>query len=83
MGIEIELIDRPEAPLALEPGDIVVLASDGIHTIPEAEIARIAAAAETPEAVAEALLATVADAGDAHQDNTTVVVVRVGARPPE
>ncbi len=77
MGGEIELIDCPQTPLALEPGDVVVLASDGIHSIPEAEIARLAAAAETSDAAAEALLAAVATAGDPHQDNTTVVVVCV------
>ena len=66
-GTEIEMIDRPRAPLALEPGDVVVLASDGIHSLAEAEIARIAAAAGTPAAAAEALLAAVAAAGDPHR----------------
>ena len=55
----------------------MILASDGIHSIPEAEIARVAAGAETPDAAAEALLAAVAAVADPHQDNTTVVVVRV------
>jgi PPM family protein phosphatase len=77
MGAEIELIDASETPLALKPGDVVVLASDGIHSVPEAEIARLVAAAETPDAAAEALIAAVAAAGDPHQDNTTVLVVRV------
>jgi len=77
MGSEIELIDASEAPLALQPGDLVILASDGIHTIPDSEIARLCAAVETPDAAAEALLAAVAAAGDPHQDNTTVVVVRI------
>ena len=77
MGSEIELVDASEVPQPLQPGDVVVLASDGIHTIPEPEIVRLAAAAETPDAAAEALLAAVAAAGDSHQDNTTVVVVRV------
>ena len=77
MGSEIELIDASDAPQALRPGDVVVLASDGIQTIPEVEIARLVAAAETPDAAAEALLAAVAAARDPHQDNTTVVVVRV------
>jgi protein phosphatase len=77
MGGEIELVDRSRTPLALQPGDVVILASDGIHSIPEAEIARIAATAATPDAAAEALIAAVAAAGDRHQDNTTVVVVRI------
>jgi protein phosphatase len=75
-GTRIDMVDRSPLPLALEPGDVVVLASDGIHSIPEALIAREAAAA-TPAAAAEALLAAVAAAGDPYQDNTTVVVVRV------
>jgi serine/threonine protein phosphatase PrpC len=82
MGSEIELIDASEAPQPLQPGDVVVLASDGIHTIPEAEIARLVGAAETPDAAAEALLAAVSAVGDPHQDNTTVVVVRVLHDPP-
>ena len=82
MGGEIELVDRSQTPLALEPGDIVILASDGIHAIPEAEIARVAASAATPDAAAEALIAAVAAAGDPHQDNTTVVVVQIRQGQP-
>jgi protein phosphatase len=80
-GTEIDLVDRSRRPLALQPGDVVVLASDGIHTIPEAEIARLVSKASTPAAAADALLAAVAAVGDAYQDNTTVVVVRVPAAP--
>src|SRR5262249_54575614 len=76
-GTEIEMIDCPAAPLGLEPGDVVILASDGIHTLPEADIARLVVAAKSPHAAAEALLAAVEAAGDPHQDNITVVVVRV------
>jgi protein phosphatase len=75
-GTRIDMIDRSERPLLLQPGDVVVLASDGIHSIPEADIAREAAAA-TAAAAAEALLAAVAAARVPRQDNTTVVVVRV------
>ena len=76
-GTEIDLVDWSREPLPLKPSDIVILASDGIHTLPEEEIARVAAAADTPDAAADALLAAVAAAGDPYQDNTTVVVVRV------
>jgi protein phosphatase len=76
-GTEIEMIDRPETPLALEPGDVVILASDGIHTVSEDEIARIAGTGAAPDAIADALLAAVAAERDPYQDNTTVVVVRV------
>jgi serine/threonine protein phosphatase PrpC len=76
-GTEIDLIDRPHSPLTLEPADVVVLASDGIHSISEADIAGVVAAAPTPDAAAEALLAAVEAVGETYQDNTTVVVVRV------
>jgi serine/threonine protein phosphatase PrpC len=75
-GTAIEMVDRPHAPLPLQPDDTVVLASDGIHSLEEADIARIVTAAATPDAAAEALLTAVAAVDYPHQDNTTVVVVR-------
>jgi PPM family protein phosphatase len=76
-GSTIEMIDRPRAQLPLEPADTIILASDGIHSLAEADIARIASAAATSDAAAEALLTAVAAVDDPHQDNTTVVVVRL------
>lgn len=78
-GAEIELVDHSRRPLALQPGDVVILASDGIQTLTQANILRVAQehAADGPDAVAEALLAAVDAAREAYQDNTTVVVVRV------
>jgi serine/threonine protein phosphatase PrpC len=78
-GADMDLIDRSHRPLALEPGDVVILSSDGIHTLSEPDILRVVAetVARGPEAVADALLAAVEAGGDIYQDNTTVVVVRV------
>jgi protein phosphatase len=77
-GAEIDLIDRSRRPLALQDGDIVILASDGIQTLAQAAILQVveAHAAEGPEAIAQALLAAVEAAGETYQDNATVVVVR-------
>lgn len=78
-GAEIELVDLCQKPLALEPGDYVVLASDGIHTIDEQLITRVISAWANDGAapVASALIRAVESVRDPHQDNTTVVVVRV------
>jgi protein phosphatase len=76
-GTDIDMVDRSRRPLALRPCDVVILASDGIHSISHADIANAAAAGSDPGTIANTLLAAVAAAGDAHQDNTTVVVVRV------
>jgi protein phosphatase len=80
-GTEIELVDRSRRPLALEASDVIVLASDGIHTLAQDTILSVVSdhAASGPGAVADALLAAVEAAGDEFQDNTTVVVVRVNA----
>ena len=81
VGEELDLVDLAQAPWPLQSGDVVVLASDGIHSIADLEIARLIAAyrKEGPEATADALIKAVADAGVPHQDNTTVVVVTVGS----
>jgi protein phosphatase len=75
-GGEIDLVDRSHRPLTLQPGDVVIVASDGIHTLSHPQIARLAATGG-PDGVADALLAAVEAAGEPYQDNTTVVVVRV------
>jgi protein phosphatase len=78
-GADIDLVDRSRRPLSLEAGDVVVLASDGIHTLRSDDIRRLVdeAAAAGPAAIAEALLGAIDAAAEAYQDNTTVVVVRV------
>jgi protein phosphatase len=76
-GGDVDLIDGSRRPLVLQAGDTIVLASDGIHTLSQHEILRLVAAhrAAGPEAIAEALIAAVEDAGEEHQDNTTVIAV--------
>lgn len=77
-GEEIDLVDVSRRPLVLRPGDYVILASDGVHTLDDGEIARVIAAyaADGAEAVAEALIRAVESVRDPHQDNATVVAVR-------
>jgi protein phosphatase len=77
-GDELDLIDISRRPLKLEPGDYVILASDGLQTLEQDEIGRIVAAyaEDGPSAVAGALIRAVEAIRDPHQDNTTVVAVR-------
>lgn len=84
-GDEIDLIDLPGTPVALEDGDFVILASDGIATLSTHEIARIIKgyANDGATAVANALIRAVDALREPHQDNATVVVVRVAAGPPQ
>ena len=79
MGDQIEKTDAPATPRLLKAGDIVLLATDGIETLSEAETADVIAGRRTdgPHAVVEALLTAVEAKCHPRQDNTTVVVVEV------
>ena len=65
--------------MQLVGGDIVVISSDGIHTLEPEDIRRVIASYKTdgPSAIADALVRHVDNAGAPHQDNTTVIVVTV------
>ena len=80
-GSKIDLIDLRSEPLELRPGDWVVLASDGICSLPGDEIADVIYRfrQSTPGEMADGLIAAVAQKGVVDQDNTTVVAVRVDA----
>ena len=80
-GDEIEMIDLAERAAPLLEGDVIVLASDGINTLDPLSIARsIATTASAGAAsIATQLIANVDAAREPHQDNTTIVAIRVGA----
>src|SRR5262245_39808251 len=65
------------AHVALFPGDALVLASDGIDALDDAEIGRIVRAAASADAAAHRLVDAALDAGST--DNVTAVVVRQDA----
>ena len=78
-GDAIPMIDMNAEGFGLERGDLVVLASDGLETLPDEALAEIIQAGEDDaERIVEALLDAVARAGRPGQDNTTVLVYRVG-----
>lgn len=76
MGEEIPLIDVSSRPVALEQGDRVVLASDGLLTLDEQEIADVLK--KTRDAPLEdsvaALIQAVEGAEHPYQDNVTVLL---------
>lgn len=78
-GDDIDLIDLSQRPLRIEPGDYIILASDGLQTLESAEIQRIVAAyaEDGANAVANALIRAVEAIKDPHQDNATVIAVRI------
>lgn len=74
---ELDMVDCPETSVALAPGELLVLATDGIETLPVKEIADlIADAGMDPAGSVRALLNAVREAGHPQQDNTTIAVWR-------
>jgi hypothetical protein len=77
IGDSLPLVDLKDTPMALEPGDRLVLSSDGLETLSDDEIAEVLreGAADDPESLAARLLAAVEARNRKGQDNTTVVIV--------
>jgi protein phosphatase len=77
-GDEIALIDRSPASVPLEPADLILAASDGIHTLKDEEIARVCSESAICDAstLATNLLDAVRNAHHPKQDNTTIAVIK-------
>ena len=78
IGETIYEVDDP-SPIDVLPGDVLVAATDGIETLTHKEIVAVVVATEKngAAAIADSLLAAVADKQKPKQDNTTVVVLRI------
>lgn len=74
-GDEINEIDVSQEPMQLQPGDRVMLCSDGMDTLSDGKLIQFSDWSESPKECVEALLNAVKDAGMPRQDNTTIVVV--------
>lgn len=82
-GSPSELVDCGSRPCCLRPGDYLLVASDGIETLAEAEIARELFAADgNAEAAADALDRAVRTAAGPGQDNVTFLLLSAGIGGP-
>ncbi len=78
-GEELDLIDLHDIDIPLDREDWVILASDGLQTLNRKLIANIIHMNEVhgADGVAKALTQAVKDVNASHQDNTTVMVIRL------
>jgi PPM family protein phosphatase len=73
--------DVPE-PMSLDPGDVVLVSSDGLHgAVPDAEIGELVGGAGGAQEICERLLAAALEAGS--QDNITIGCARIVADRPQ
>ncbi|GAA5218260.1 protein phosphatase 2C domain-containing protein [Corallincola platygyrae] len=86
-GDQLSLVDQPDTPFPLKEGDQILLASDGVQTLAETEIAtQLATHNSDPTAGVRALLGAVHDVQSPGQDNATAVVASIvsgGSAAPE
>ncbi|MEO8559129.1 MAG: protein phosphatase 2C domain-containing protein [Rhodospirillales bacterium] len=80
VGEDIPLVDLATMPLKAGADDILVLASDGMCSLSDPEIAAIlrGVAKAEPQEIADKLVEAIDALGLPDQDNTTVVVLRPG-----
>ncbi len=77
IGQEKPLEPDVQEPAPLDPGDVVLVCSDGLHgALPDEAISRVLGRARSAEGICEDLLAAALDAGS--QDNVTIGCIRVG-----
>ncbi|WP_282169552.1 PP2C family protein-serine/threonine phosphatase [Ruegeria atlantica] len=79
MGAAIPKVDCPETPLDLTPSDVLVLGSDGLQYLSNAEIRSIlqSNASGLAQDIAGALQAALNAKGDPDQDNISIGVVKL------
>lgn len=79
LGQQIQLVDFPPEPLLLEPGDILIAASDGILTLTEKALEELLSFGKntTADKIADAILFAIRRINFERQDNTTVGVVKI------
>lgn len=77
-GADLALIDIAADGYPLQAGDLVLVASDGLETLPDEEIAALAARHDGADDIVRALLEGVVAVDAPGQDNASVLAYRVG-----
>jgi serine/threonine protein phosphatase PrpC len=84
-GDEVPQIDCPATPLDLKAGDMLIVASDGLQFLSDAEISDVLRDYQSAPsaAIADRLLERVETLDDPEQDNVSFSVVKILERRPQ
>lgn len=83
-GRSIPRIDCPKTSVALEPGDVILLASDGLNVLEDARIGALThqARPKGSAAIAQTLLDAVRLEDTPDQDNVSLIAIRIDSAEP-
>lgn len=80
MGRSLKSMDVPKTATVMDPGDVLIQASDGLQYLDEARISAVLEAASdgaTSREIAELLMAALHGLDDPAQDNTAILVLQL------
>ncbi|MEX3015939.1 protein phosphatase 2C domain-containing protein [Gymnodinialimonas hymeniacidonis] len=80
MGRSVKSMDVPKTATVLDPGDVLIQASDGLQYLDEAEIVKVLeglGAEASSREIADALMQALFDLDDPAQDNTAIMVLQL------
>lgn len=80
LGEEIPLIDERQTPIPLEPGDVLLFATDGLQVLDEATLTAhlVRSPNMTAPQLIRSLFASIQELNNPKQDNVTIAAVFVG-----
>lgn len=77
MGGSLKSMDVPETATVLDPGDVLIQASDGLQYLDEEQISDVVAKGGSSRDIADALMGALRVLDDPGQDNTAVLVLQL------
>ncbi|WP_341860970.1 protein phosphatase 2C domain-containing protein [Gymnodinialimonas sp. 57CJ19] len=83
MGRSLKAMDVPETATVLDPGDVLIQASDGLQYLDNAEISQIVGEGGSSAHIAAALIGALKDRADPMQDNTALLVLQLTSADAE
>lgn len=77
MGRPLKMMDVPDTATVLDPGDVLIQASDGLQYLDDTQISDAVAQGGSSRKIADALMAALHDLDDQAQDNTAILVLQL------
>lgn len=77
MGQPLKAMDVPKTATVLDPGDVLIQASDGLQFLDNDQISQVVSRGGSSRDIADALMEALRDLDDPSQDNTSVLVLQL------